>query len=317
MDDEKGPRIRECVGFGIDIRSVEQPVSLAGGLKDEGFALDGLGGPGGALTVREIAGGKGWRLISYHPQAPDEAELSARLAVAAAAAGIAAPAPVVEIVPPTDWVAEYQRNVGPLRVARFFIHPSHFTGAVPDRALGIRLDAGLAFGTGEHESTRGCLMALDGLAPRSIARALDMGCGSGILAIAIARLWRAGVVACDNDPAAVRLCADNAGENGVAALIEAVESDGFTAPRVAAGAPYDLIVANILARPLIDMADALARHLAGDGAAVLSGILASQADEVAAAYTRAGLTVVDRLRIGEWSTLVLGWAGADLIQETN
>ncbi len=269
-------------------------------------ALDGLGG---ALTVREIEGGKGWRLISYHPETPDRAALSARLAVAAAAAGIAAPEPLVDAVPPTDWVAEYQRRVGPLRVARFFIHPSHFAGAVPDRALGIRIDAGPAFGTGAHESTRGCLVALDRLAPphdaRRIARALDMGCGSGILAIAIARLWQARVVACDVDPVAVRLCADNARENGVAALIEAVESDGFTAPQITAGAPYDLVVANILAQPLIDMAAALARHLDGDGAAVLSGMLAGQAEEVAARHARHGLRVVDHIRIAEWSTLVL------------
>ncbi len=268
-----------------------------------------LGGLGGALTVREIDGGKGRCLVAYCAAAPDGAELSARIAVAAAAAGIAAPEPAVEVLPSTDWVAEYQRRVGPRRVARFFIHPSHFAGAVPDRALGIRIDAGLAFGTGAHESTKGCLVALDRLAARHdarrIARALDMGCGSGILAIAIARLWHASVVACDNDPAAVALCADNARENGVAALIEAVESDGFTAPEVAEGAPYDLVVANILAQPLIDMADALARHLDGDGGAVLSGMLAGQADQVAAAHARRGLTVVDHIRIAEWSTLVL------------
>ena len=265
-----------------------------------------LAGLGGAVTMRGIGDGPGWRLIAHCVKRPDIPDLSSRLAVAAAVAGIAPPEAVVERLPPTDWVAEYHRNIAPQRVARFFIHPSHYHGGVPDGTIGIELDAGLAFGTGEHESTRGCLVALDGLAEtQRVACALDLGCGSGILAVAIARLWGTRVLACDNDPVAVALAAGNAGANGVGQLIEAVESEGYAAPAVAEAAPYDLIVANILARPLVVMAADLARHLAPDGRAVLSGFLAGQAADISAAHSAHGLNVVDSVGIGEWSTLVL------------
>lgn len=265
-----------------------------------------LGGLGGAVTMHGIGDGPGWRLIAHCGKRPESTDLTSRLAVAAAAAGIAPPEAVVERLPPTDWVAEYQRNVAPQRVARFFIHPSHYDGGVPEDAIGIALDAGLAFGTGEHESTRGCLVALDRLAEtRRVTCALDLGCGSGILAIAVAKLWGARVLACDNDPVAVALAAGNADANGVGQLIEAVESAGYAAPAVAEAAPFELIVANILARPIAAMAADLARHLAADGKAVLSGFLAGQAADVSAAHCAHGLTVADHVRIGEWSTLVL------------
>ena len=265
---------------------------------------------GGAVTEREIPGTAGWRLIAHCTVEPDREMLEARIRLAASAAGVAAPNVSIEALPPTDWVADYQDRIGPQAVARFFIYPSHHTGGVPQGAVGIRLDAGLAFGTGEHESTKGCLMALDRLADgRTIGHALDMGCGSGILAIAAAKLWHARVLACDIDPAAVALAAENAGHNGVAALVEAIESDGYGAAPIGARAPFDLITANVLAGPLIDMAGTLAQHLAPRGAAVLSGILAEQADPVLAAHTDHGLVMQDRIDLGDWSTLVLAHAG--------
>ncbi len=262
---------------------------------------------GGALTLQEIPGSTGWRMIAHGANAPDREGLDTRIRIAAAAVGIDPPEISIEELPATDWVADYHRRIGPQAVGRFFIHPSHFTGEVPDGAVGIQLDAGLAFGTGEHESTRGCLLALDYLAAgRTVAAALDMGCGSGILAIAMAKIWKVRVLGCDIDPDAVALAADNFARNGVAALVEAVESDGYAAPVVATRGPFDVIAANVLAGPLAAMAGALARHLAPGGAAVLSGILDQQADMVCAAHARHGLSLLERIDLGEWATLVLG-----------
>lgn len=263
---------------------------------------------GGAVAASEVEGGPRWRLVAHCAEEPDRAVLAVGLAVAAAMAGIAAPELCIEPVPDIDWVAEYQRNTRPMRIGRFFVYPSHRAGDVPEDAIPILLDAGRAFGTGSHESTAGCLRALDRLAAGGAepARALDMGCGSGILAIAMARLWpEARLLACDNDPDAVAVAAENTARNGVEARIECVAGEGFAAPRIAAARPFAVIVANILAGPLTAMATDLAAALAPGGAAVLSGLLDTQADEVAAAYAGHGVSVSDRIVLGEWTTLLL------------
>ncbi|MHA1107863.1 MAG: 50S ribosomal protein L11 methyltransferase [Alphaproteobacteria bacterium] len=262
---------------------------------------------GGAVTLEEIPGGADWRMIAHGAHAPDRDGLEARIRIAATAVGIDPPEISIEQLPATDWVADYHRRIGPQTVGRFFIYPSHFTDPVPDGAVGIQLDAGLAFGTGEHESTRGCLLALDHLAnERPAANALDLGCGSGILAIAMAKIWKIRVLGCDIDSVAVELAAENVARNNVAALVEVVESDGYGASEVATRGPFDLITANVLAGPLAAMAGALAQHLAPGGVAVLSGILDRQADDVGAAHAAHGLSLRDRIDLGEWATLVLG-----------
>jgi ribosomal protein L11 methyltransferase len=261
---------------------------------------------GGAVTSRQMADG-GWSLVAHCPDPPRRGELAARLHVAAVAAHISPPGIRIDELSPTDWVADYQQRTKPLKIGGFYIYPSHSRKAVPDNSIGIKMDAGLAFGTGEHETTEGCLLALEDLhgEGKTVASALDMGCGTGILAIAMARLWRATVLAADVDAVAVRLAAANAVANGLAKQIRTVACDGYASPVIAATAPFDLIAANILARPLIGMAPHLARHLAPGGAAVLSGLLGEQEDEVLAAHCAHGLRPGDAIRLGEWTTLVL------------
>jgi ribosomal protein L11 methyltransferase len=211
-------------------------------------------------------------------------------------------------LPPTDWVSAYQNSVGPQIIGRFFVYPSHFKGDTPTGLLSIQLDAGMAFGTGEHGSTRGCLLALDVLEASGLrpAEVLDLGCGSAILAIGAALLWPAArIIAADNDPAAVATAEENLLRNGCKARVETLESDFFSAFPLQEASPYALIVANILAGPLIDHASDLVRYLAAGGRLVLAGLLTSQADDVVAAHKEYGAEVADRRDLGEWTTLVL------------
>ncbi|HVA13569.1 MAG TPA: 50S ribosomal protein L11 methyltransferase, partial [Stellaceae bacterium] len=194
----------------------------------------------------------------------------------------------------------------PLAVGRFFIHGSHFRAPIPPGRLALEIDAATAFGTGEHATTRGCLTALDAMAPRSVARILDMGTGTGILAMAAAKRWRRRVVARDIDPESVRVAAHNARRNGVAGLIAVNRSTGYRERGVAGRQPYDLVLANILAKPLERMARDLGRVLAPGGVAVLSGLLESQASAVLAAHRLLRLRLKQRVVIDGWATLVLG-----------
>jgi ribosomal protein L11 methyltransferase len=260
------------------------------------------------VTAQEIDDGPCWRLICHCAVPPDRTALEARLAVVAASNGIDPPLLAIEEMPAIDWVAEYQSRIQPLTIGGFFIFPSHFTGDVPDGLAGIKLDASNAFGTGEHESTAGCLLALEDLKAQGLAieRALDLGCGSAILAIAMARLWPdAAILAVDNDPDAVNTAAENVSDNGCADTVSVAVSDGYGSERVQAGVPYPLIVANILARPLIAMAPDAVSALAVGGYAILSGILSEQAAMVQDAYESVGFAPVNRLEIGKWTTLVL------------
>ena len=245
------------------------------------------------------------RLECYLADEPDGETLRALVAGAAAAAHIPAPALEVTWLAPRDWVAENRRAFEPFSVGRFFVHGSDYEGAVPLGATALEVDAGLAFGSGRHESTAGCLRALDGLTRRRFYRALDMGCGSGILAIAIAKTWRVPVVAADVDPSAVRVARINARANGVGSLVRTTAGNGFAAARVRRYRPYDLIVANILAAPLCGMAQKLGRHLKPGGHAILAGFVASDGNRLLAAYRAAGLRPVRNIDVNGWRTLVL------------
>jgi ribosomal protein L11 methyltransferase len=177
---------------------------------------------------------------------------------------------------------------------------------VPTGRIGLLIDAATAFGTGEHATTRGCLLALDAIARnRRMARVLDMGTGTGVLAIAAAKAWRRRVVARDIDPESVRVAAHNARRNGVAHLVTVRRSAGYRDRLVARAAPYDLVLANILARPLSLMARDLGHVLGTGGIAVLSGLLPWQENMVLAAHRRQGLRLRQRIVIDGWSTLVL------------
>ena len=262
----------------------------------------------GAITLLEQEGSKNFRLVAHCADAPDRRVIEMQIAIVAAAAGIALPEVTIEELPPTDWVSAYQNSIKPQVIGRFFVYPSHFDGDFPAGLLPIQLDAGMAFGTGEHGSTRGCLLALDALEASGIgpARVLDLGCGSAILAIAAGLLWpKARIIAADNDPVAVTTARENLERNDSEARVETTESDFFSAPLLKEAAPFSLIIANILAGPLIDHAEELVRHLAIDGRLVLAGLLTIQAPDVIAAHGEHGVRVSDRRDLGEWTTLIL------------
>jgi ribosomal protein L11 methyltransferase len=255
-----------------------------------------------AVSSFEADGGLTWTIEALCEVPPDRRRLRAVLA----RAGLGSAPVVVAPLPERDWVAEAQRSLPPLRAGRFFVHGSHFQGTLPARGIALRIDPGMAFGTGHHESTRGCLLTLDALArERRFASPLDLGCGSGILALAAARLWAVPVLAADNDARAVTVARANARLNGLARLVRVVRSDGYGAPALRRAAPFDLVTANILANPLIAMAPALARHLAPGGVAVLAGLLRRQERDVLAAHAAEGLTLLARRRLGQWSVLAL------------
>ena len=258
----------------------------------------------GALSAFEIVEQE-WRVEAYPPSSVLSPALAAELALAAAAAG----GTLVEIgegqLPDRDWLAENQLAFPPLRVGRFFIYGSHHRGRVPAGAIGIMLDAATAFGTGEHPSTRGCLMALDRLARRHrFRRPLDVGTGTGILAVAAAKLLHRRVLASDIDRGAVRVARHNVARNGVAGLVRVSGADGYR-DRTIRKLPYDLILSNILARPLALLARDLARTLMPGGRAVLSGLLRRQEPIVLAPHRGCGIVLERRLVIDGWSTLVL------------
>jgi ribosomal protein L11 methyltransferase len=266
--------------------------------------LDALDGDLSISAFEDTRRPELWAIALIHQGEPDRAALLARLAPVAAPWQIALDLDIGPI-PSTDWLYRTAQSFPPQRIGRFWIHGSHVKEPPPPDTVPIRLDAGQAFGSGEHESTRGCLLALDRLAGRRLRRVLDLGCGAGILAIAAAKCWPARILAADNDPVAVAVAADNAASNGVAARVRCLASDGYGSAALRRSAPFDLILANILADPLCAMARATARNLAPGGAAVLSGLLGRQADRVLAAHRPFGLRLRDRLDLGPWTTLVM------------
>jgi len=248
---------------------------------------------------------RAWRLDLYFREPVDEARIRALLADVGAGERPTGAVTVTE-VPPADWVAAASAQRGPVSAGRFFVHGAADRARVPADAVPIELEAGLAFGSGEHESTRGCLLALDWLARRRRPeRVLDVGTGSGILAIAAAGLWPCRVVAVDNDPVAVLVARENARRNGVASRVSVHLAEGYRSLFVARRTPYHLVLANILADPLVAMARDLRDHLAPGGIAVLSGLLDIQAGRVERAHTLLGLRPVRRMRLGRWTTLLL------------
>jgi ribosomal protein L11 methyltransferase len=248
-----------------------------------------------------------WHLEGFSRTPPDKGEILAALSVMAAATGHEVPPLDIERLPNLDWVAQNLRDFPPIDAGRFFVHGSHWDGAVPVGRISMEIDAGTAFGSGEHATTQGCLKALDWLGKRGRrTRVLDLGSGSGILAMAAAKMWAAKVVATDIDPSAVKVCKGNARNNAVGSRITAVVSDGYRNPVVAKGGPYDVILANILARPLMRFAPDLAAHLAPGGVAILSGLLDWQERMVMGHHEPQGLTLIKRFRIDGWATLVIG-----------
>jgi ribosomal protein L11 methyltransferase len=208
-----------------------------------------------------------------------------------------------------DWVAENQRSFKPFSVGPFWVHPSHDAAGKPEGLLPLRIDAGMAFGTGTHATTRGCLEMLATLDPAETANAVDVGCGSGILAIAMAKLWQRPVIGGDNDEQAVEVARENAVLNGVAELCRFVHAIGLRHAALQALKPFDLVVANILAGPLIELSDTFSAAVRPNGHALLSGLLLEQADDIIAVYRRWGFTLERHIDLetggARWRSLLL------------
>jgi ribosomal protein L11 methyltransferase len=279
-----------------EIEGAEAAIEVAG-------VLEELAGAVAAFEV--IADTATWRAEAY-PRAPVlQPELEIRLALAAAGAGGRLTAVSEQKLPERDWLSENRRAFPPFRIGRFFVRGSHWRGRPPPGTLDIEIDAATAFGTGEHPTTRGCLLALDWLASRrSFHRPLDIGTGSGILAIAAAKRLRRAVLASDIDCAAARVARHHVRRNGVAGQVRVVCAPGYRSRAVRRG-KYDLILANILARPLASMARDLKLALMPGGVAVLGGLLRRQEPLVLSAHRAQGLALGRRLVIEGWSTLIL------------
>ena len=233
---------------------------------------------------------------ALYAELPDEAFLSSLIGRAV----------TVEALPDQDWIRLSQEGLPPVRAGRFFVYGAHDAGVVPHGVIPMRIEAGMAFGTGHHETTALCLAALSDLARRrSYRNVLDLGCGTGLLAIGAAKLWRRPVLATDIDPVAIEVTMENARANGEAPLVRALTAEGLTHPGIAAKAPFDLIVANNLASPLTQLAPGIARSLAKGGMLVLSGLLTWQENLVVSFYTPHGLILRKRRRDGPWTALVL------------
>jgi ribosomal protein L11 methyltransferase len=257
-----------------------------------------------ALMAFELTPGGPWQLQGLTMDEVDEPAI--RSAVITAARGLGLPPPEVAIdrLPDVDWLARNRRAFPPIRAGRYFVHGSHYEGGVLPGAIGIRLDASLAFGSGEHATTRGCLLAIDRLARRGrrrMRRVLDLGCGSGILSLAAAKTWPVRVLAADIDRDSVRLARENARDNGISPRWMRVQwSDGL---RRLDRRRCDLVLANILARPLRRLSRELARRVGRGATLVLCGLLIAQAGDVIAAYRYQGLKLTRRTAIDGWVTL--------------
>lgn len=255
------------------------------------------------------ADNQNWDLTVYGYGLKNQEELISALSRLAIQKNTPFPSIKFSPVASKDWYNFSEQNFPLIFAQRFVVHPK--TLRPPRGRLALCINAGSAFGSGSHGSTRGCLLALDALARQtSVCRALDLGSGSGILAVAIAKAWchtRKGnvqVLAVDNDPDAIACTTLAAKENIVVERVQACLSNGFEAKEVCSRGPYDLICANILAQPLKEMAPEIANNLLSSGTVILSGLLGEQEDEIEQVYTKVGLTKSDFFRLGEWSTLV-------------
>jgi ribosomal protein L11 methyltransferase len=268
-----------------------------------GEAMENLIPEPTGVGVFEIEDGSGlWEVGGYFTEMPDDTAL----ALLAAATG--AKPFVVSELPETDWVAHVKRELSPVAAGRFFVYGSHDADKVPEGVEPLLIEAAMAFGTGHHGTTLGCLRALDRLAASGFEgqRVSDIGCGTAVLAMAAARIWPGPVLASDIDEVAVEVARSNVAANGLDGRVTCVEAAGFDHPDLATAAPFDLIFANILKGPLIALAPDLAEALQPGGYAILSGILNEQADEVISVYRELRINLVHREEIVDWTTLTLG-----------
>jgi ribosomal protein L11 methyltransferase len=256
-----------------------------------------------AIAAFEGPGGR-WDITVHFADPPDQ--ISIRELVGIAAGDEVALAIHFDAVEAKDWVKATLEQLVPVRAGRFIVHGRHDRERVPPNKLGIEIEAALAFGTGHHGTTRGCLILLDEVlkayCPR---RVLDLGTGTGVLAIAAAKALHRRVLASDIDPLAARVAAGNARLNGTGDLVKTIQAIGFSAPQFQRRGPFDLVLANILANPLRQMATPMSRHLAPGALVILSGLLPPQASAVVSAYRARGLILKRQIRIEGWSSLLM------------
>ncbi len=267
-----------------------------------GEALETLDVPPTGVGVFEVEDGSGlWEVGGYFLEMPDDIAL--RLL---AAAHDAKPF-VVSEVPDQDWVAHVRRELAPVEAGRFFVYGSHDADKVPADKIPLLIEAAMAFGTGHHGTTLGCLLALgDYISEGNIAsNVADIGCGTAVLAMAAASVWDKPVLASDIDPVAVEVAEVNAQANQLAEKVICLEAAGFGHEILAKSAPFDLVFANILKGPLLELAPDMAAHVAPGGTAILSGLLIEQAEGITEAYIAEGFSLAHRRDIGEWSALRL------------
>ena len=259
------------------------------------------------VSVEELDGApESWRVVVYL----DARHSSDAALDALRRSGIASGEPTVEPIPETDWVRRSLKGLAPVRAGRFVVHGSHDRVRTAGCAHAVEIDAGLAFGTGHHATTQGCLIGLDRLLKRRRpGRVIDVGSGSGVLAIAAAMASQAAVVATDIDGEAVQVARANARANATGAQLKVYRADGLAHPSVTAVAPYDVVLANILAQPLMRLARPIGLLTRAGGTAILSGLTLDQATAVEASYRAHGFIRRERIDIGDWSTLVLERSG--------
>jgi ribosomal protein L11 methyltransferase len=280
--------------------------TLTGKSQAEGLgeAMERLTPEPTGIGVFEVEDGSGlWEVGGYFTDQPDES------ALALMAAAFDAKPFVVSELPETDWVAHVRRELKPVVAGRFFVYGSHDADQVPTDpdVEPLLIEAAMAFGTGHHGTTLGCLRALDRLAQNGFVgkSVVDIGCGTAVLAMAAARIWPDDVLASDIDQVAVDVAMANVRANGLEGRVRCVEAAGFDHSDITACAPFDLIFANILKGPLVALAPEMNTHAAPGAYAILSGILNEQADEVISVYSRNGFNLVSRDEIVEWTTLTL------------
>lgn len=267
-----------------------------------GEALEALQPEPTGIGVFELEDGSGlWEIGAYFTDAPDEAGL-AILATMHDAKMF-----VVSEVPDQDWVAKVRRELSPVEAGRFFVYGSHDADKVPEGSIPLLIEAAMAFGTGHHGTTLGCLKAFDRLVTDGFVpqNAIDVGCGTAVLAMAAAHVSPNQVLASDIDPVAVDVAIANVAANGLWGRVKSVVAAGFDADELKENAPYDLVFANILKGPLIDLAPHMAAVIAPGAHAILSGILNEQADDVIAVYAQNGINLLARDSIVDWTTLTL------------
>ncbi|WP_109312600.1 50S ribosomal protein L11 methyltransferase [Ruegeria sp. AU67] len=271
-----------------------------------GEAMERLDPEPTGVGVFEVEDGSGlWEVGGYFTETPDET------ALAVLAAAFEAKPFVVSELPDTDWVAHVRRELAPVEAGRFFVYGSHDADKLPEGRIPLLIEAAMAFGTGHHGTTLGCLKALDHLLSQGFTatKVADIGCGTAVLAMAAARVWEGEIIASDIDEVAVDVAEANLKANGMAGKVRCVEAAGFDHPDLGAFAPYDLIFANILKGPLVALAPEIAANLRVGGYAILSGILNEQADDVVSVYLQNGFNLEENDQIGEWTTLILSKQG--------